>query len=87
MRVWPAGQSQVGSSLGWVREPLYRLDISRYEPGSYRWNVAVVQATGEEPFWESLSDDSLIWEFEVVAAKPPKPKDKPAEPPTPAGGG
>jgi hypothetical protein len=49
-----------------VRETFYRLDISRYEPGSYKWNVAVVHATEQEPYWEPLSDDSQAWTFEVA---------------------
>jgi hypothetical protein len=83
VRAWPAEQAGPGDSVAWVREISYRLDVSGFKRGRYKWNVAVVQATEEKPFWESLSHDSLIREFELMAPEPPE-NDKT---PTPAGGG
>jgi len=65
LRVWPADQAEPGDIVAWVQESTYYLDVSRFEPGAYKWNVAVIEALEEEPFWEALSYDSSTWTFEV----------------------
>lgn len=79
VRVWPATQPGVGHSIAWTRETFYQLDISSFEPGEYKWNIAVVHATQEYPYWEPLSYNSTNWTFRKVA-----PASSPAQPgPTP----
>jgi len=79
VRIWPAEQPGVGHSIAWGREPFYRLDISHFDSGLYKWDVAVVRTTQQaERFWEPLSYDSSIWVFKVSRrAQPPGPEPAP----------